>query len=250
METSHFIPTLRIGNKFREQSYLLNQSSSKILLIGDSIISNLCRYPEIWKKYFSSNNTLYFRIPGDKIQHVSWRIQNLNFSNNFSIQYIFIFSATNNLDHNPLNEFANGIILSGISAKKQCHNATIVLIPLLSCSKKDLIRRRNIDITNRLLEEESGKHGLYLLKHSKSWLNADQSLNMNLFYEDGLHLIKEGNDFLAKEIMNFYKELSFTVYNPPRISYKNTASFLIILMTSCHYSQTKLSANQHQFTYP
>ena len=80
-------------------------------------------------------------------------------------------------------------------------------------------------ITNRLLEEESGKHGLYLLKHSKSWLNADQSLNMNLFYEDGLHLLKERNDFLAKEIMNFYKELSFTVYNPPRISYKNIASF-------------------------
>ena len=52
METSHFIPVSRIGkpgwyNKFREQNYLLNQSSSKILLIGDSIISNLGRYPEI-----------------------------------------------------------------------------------------------------------------------------------------------------------------------------------------------------------
>ena len=48
---------------------------------------------------------------------------------------------------------------------------------------------------------------------------------MNLFHEDGLHLIKSANDFLAKEIMNFYKELSFTIYNPPRISYKNIASF-------------------------
>ena len=63
------------------------------------------------------------------------------------------------------------------------------------------------------------------MKHRKSRLNVDQSLNMNLFYEDYPHLIKEGNDFLAKEIMNFSKELSFTVYNPTRISYKNMASF-------------------------
>ena len=104
METSHFIPTLRIGNKFREQSYLLNQSSSKILLIGDSIISNLGRYPKIWKKYFSSNNTLNFGISGDKNQHVLWRIQHLNFSNNFSIRYICILCGTNNLDHNPPEE--------------------------------------------------------------------------------------------------------------------------------------------------
>ena len=53
----------------------------------------------------------------------------------------------------------------------------------------------------------------------------DQSLHMDLFYEDGLHLIKERNELLANEIMIFYKELSFTVYNPPHISYKNMASF-------------------------
>ena len=68
METFHFILTSRIGergwyNKFREQSYLLNQSSSTILLIGDA---NVGRYPKIWKKHFSSKNN--FGIPGDKIQ--------------------------------------------------------------------------------------------------------------------------------------------------------------------------------------
>ena len=56
----------------------------------------------------------------------------------------------------------------------------------------------------------------------------DQSLNINLFYEDCHHLIKEGNELLAKEIMILYKELSFTVSNSlpsPCISYKNIASF-------------------------
>ena len=133
-----------------------------------------------------------FGIPGDKIQHVLWRIQNLNFSDNPSIKYIFILC---NLDHNPPEELVNEIIntIWGFCRKK-CHNATIVLIPLFPRSKKDSIRRGNVKITNRLLEEKSGKHGLYLLKHDKSWVNVDQSLNMDLFYEDGLHLIKEGNE--------------------------------------------------------
>ena len=117
------------------------------------------------------------------------------------------------------------MMLSGISAKKQCYNATVVLVLLLPRGKKDTIRRGNINITNRLLEEESGKHELYFLKHSKSWLNVDRSLNINLFYENDLHLIKEGNELLAKGIKIFYKELSFSVYNPSHISYKNIASF-------------------------
>ena len=90
METSHFIPTSRIGkpgwyNKFRDQNSLLCKSSAKILLIGDSIVSNLGKYPEIWKNHSSRHNTLSFGIPGDQIQHVLWRIQILNFSYNSSI---------------------------------------------------------------------------------------------------------------------------------------------------------------------
>ena len=129
METSHFIPTSRISkpgwyNNFRNQYCLLNQSSSKMLLICDSIIANLGRYSEIRKNYFFSSNTLNFGIIGDKIQHLLWRIQHLNFSNNFGIHYIFILRGTNNLDHNFTEEFVNGITLSGIPAKKQCHNET------------------------------------------------------------------------------------------------------------------------------
>ena len=90
METSRFIRTSGIGqpdwyNKFRDQNSLLNKSSAKILLIGDSIISNLGRCSEIWKNRFSHHNTFNFGIPGDKIQHVLWRKQNLNFSSDYSI---------------------------------------------------------------------------------------------------------------------------------------------------------------------
>ena len=157
------------------------------------------------EKYFSRHNTLNFGVPGDKIQYLLWRIQNLNFSNNSSIKYIFILSGTNNLDHNPPEERVNGMVLSGISAKKQCPNATVVLISLLPRGKKDSIRRGNTNITNRLLEEKSGKHDLYFLKHNKSWLNVDQSLNMDLFCKDGLHLIKACVRYFLSNVYFFFK---------------------------------------------
>ena len=48
---------------------------------------------------------------------------------------------------------------------------------------------------------------------------------MDLFYEDGFHLIKEGNELLGEKKMAFYKKLSSKVYDTPHISYKNMPSF-------------------------
>ena len=95
------------------------------------------------------------------------------------------------------------MILFGIFSKKYL-NTIVIFFPLLHRGKKHLIRRGNVNIINRPLEEKFGKYNFYLLKYNKSWLNVDESVNMDLFYEDGLHLIKEANELLAYEIMAFY----------------------------------------------
>ena len=144
--------------------------------------------------YIKQDN--YLSSDGILFQHVLWRIQNLNLSNNSSIKCIFILCGTSNVYHYRPEEFVNGMILSGIFSKKY-FNTIVIFFPLLHHGKKDLIRRGNVNIINRLLEEKFGKHNFYFLKYNKSPLNVDESLNMNLFYEDGLHLIKEANELLA-----------------------------------------------------
>ena len=54
----------------------------------------------------------------------------------------------------------------------------------------------------------------------------------------------------AKEVMIFYKELSSTVYRLHVFLITTWHHFLIIQMTSHHYHQTNLPANQLQLTYP
>ena len=55
--SSPVIPVPRNGKldwyeKFKQHNFLLQESPAKVILIGDSLISNLSRYPDVWKKNF------------------------------------------------------------------------------------------------------------------------------------------------------------------------------------------------------
>ena len=56
-----------------------------------------------------------------------------------------------------------------------------------------------------------------------NWLSNDDSLNMDLCYNDELHLIRKGNELLAKEIINIHYHSKYTVaYSKP--SYRDITS--------------------------
>ena len=178
---------------------------SNILLIGDSLTSNITRYGDVWSDYFSKHKALNIGIPGDKIQNLLWRLKNLKFPSNSTLSCIFILCGTNNVDYNSPEEIVSRLIPSGISVQAQCNRARVVIIPLLPRDKKFSLRRRNVNIINWLLESECPKYNLYTYNHELEWLNADGSLNELLFYSDNLHLVKEGNELLASKIVAFYK---------------------------------------------
>ena len=74
-------PTPRNGyyDQFQKHNLLLNNSKVKILLVDNSLVSNLSRYPEIWRKYFMNHGALNFSIAGDKAQNDLWRANNFHF---------------------------------------------------------------------------------------------------------------------------------------------------------------------------
>ena len=71
-----------------------------MLIVVDSLVSNLSRYPEIWRKYFINHGALNFGIARDMTQEVLWRVNNLHFSSNLHLKYVFILCGTNNIDPN------------------------------------------------------------------------------------------------------------------------------------------------------
>ena len=221
-------PTPRNGkygwyDQFRKHNLLLNKIKAKLLIFGDSLVSNLSRYSEIWQKYFSNHGALNFGIAGDKAKNVLWRVNNLHFSFNLHLKYIFILCDANNIDHNSPQSIASTIISTGLEFQKKSHEFKVVVIPLLPCDHKHSRRRGIINTVNRLLKFQCLNNGFYFLEFKSNWLNNDDSLNMEFFY-DYLHLIRKGNELLAKEIIDFFDHSKYTVaYSKP--SYRDMISF-------------------------
>ena len=69
--STSFIPVPRNGKLGWYEKFKQHQESPA-LLIGDSLISNLNRYPDVWNNSFSIHNTLNFGIQVVKIQNILW----------------------------------------------------------------------------------------------------------------------------------------------------------------------------------
>ena len=60
--------------KHREHCFLLNSSSFKFILIGESLVIGLHRYYKMWNNFFKPIDALKYGIGGDKVQNILWRV--------------------------------------------------------------------------------------------------------------------------------------------------------------------------------
>ena len=75
-------PTERNKAKQQQQhdlnKLLLKLSKAKLALVGDSIISGLQRYPDVWNELFTPLGAINLGIGGDKVENIMWRIEETN----------------------------------------------------------------------------------------------------------------------------------------------------------------------------
>ena len=83
------------------------------------------------------------------------------------------FSGTNNIDHNFLQPIASTIISAVWCFKRRVTNLKLLCDNLWSINtqKDEKLKTRN----------------------KSNWLNSDDSLSMELFYDGYLHLIRKGD---------------------------------------------------------
>ena len=73
-------------------------------------------YFKLWNKFFKPIDALKCGIEGDKVQNVSWRVQNLPISS--SLKNAVVFCGTNNLQQDSPEDIIDGIIEIGHCFKK------------------------------------------------------------------------------------------------------------------------------------
>ena len=221
--TKTLIPQPRYSKTeiFKKHVSLTTNSDTKLLLIGDSLISNLSYYPDIWEEYFRRYKALNLGVGGDKVQHVLWRIHHLVFPK--SISHIFILACTNNLEEESPDDIAQGIILCGTTIKRKMKSSIVNILALLprdNCSKI-----QKIFTINSILENECSKNNLIFLPLDHEWTKSSYELNTTLYHSDHLHLNRSGNVKLSKHIIKSFDSPEFReVNNSSSNSSLNTAA--------------------------
>ncbi len=89
-----------------------------LLFLGDSIIFQWSRHPEIWEAYFAQYDPANFGIAGDTTQQVLWRIKNGTLDN-IQPKVVVLLIGTNNSGYHTADEIiaANTRIVEQIHAK-------------------------------------------------------------------------------------------------------------------------------------
>ena len=80
------------------------------------------------------------------------------------------------------------------------------------------------------------------MEFKSNWLNNDDSLNMELFYDDYLHLVRKGNELLAKEIIDFFYHSKYMVAYS-KSSYWDITSFSFNFTDFPHHPSQSSTVN-------
>ena len=197
------IPTERFNklNWFKPHNHhctVAEKSNATTLLIGDSIVAGLSRYPNVWKKYFL-RNSVNFGIGGDRVENVLWRSQNLPILP--SLNKIIILCGINNINNDSPHDIADGVIeTTSFFKQKYSTSLNICICGLLPRDESCSINRVIIDQVNDILQYKCVNEGFYFIDQSNGWTHDNGELNFKLYYKDSVHLIENGNAKLAMSL--------------------------------------------------
>jgi beta-glucosidase len=87
------------------------QGNVDLLMIGDSITYNWESQKDLWAKHYAPRNAVKLDFPGDRTQHVLWRLENGNIDTiDPKLAVIMIGTNNSNGSDNTAEEIGDGII--------------------------------------------------------------------------------------------------------------------------------------------
>ena len=90
------------------QKELLRKSYASVVVIGDSIVAGLRRYPTVRRNFILQYKTVNLGIGGDRIENILWRFNDILSPK--SIRSVVIHCGTNNIDTSSSDEISEGVV--------------------------------------------------------------------------------------------------------------------------------------------
>ena len=154
---------------------LIEKKNPKLIVCGDSIVSGLGRYKDVWQTHFNEM-TVNLGEPGDRVEHLLWRLQKLCPSR--SITTAFILCGTNNIEKDIPERIVTMLfeccrVLTGWGIR-------VVLSHILPRDGASDITRDKLRIVNTCLDRRR-ERGVYVFP-AVHWLMNDGGLSKKLYF--------------------------------------------------------------------
>ena len=85
---------------------LLRKFYVSVVVIGNSVIHGLRRYPIVWRTFFSQYKTINLGIGGERAENVLWRVNDIAVPR--SVTPVVIHCGTNNINTSNSDEISLG----------------------------------------------------------------------------------------------------------------------------------------------
>ena len=136
----------------RNHCFKIKDSKPNTLLLGDSIVAGLSRYPNVWNDYFAQINALNLGIGGDHVENVLWRAIDLPLPP--SVKNVVILCGTNNISIHTTRDIADCIISIGSILQKKSSGINISICGLMPRDEGWLVNRVLINEVNEILKHQ------------------------------------------------------------------------------------------------
>ena len=107
--------------------------------MGDSIAAGLSRFSEVWSNFF--NDSSNFGIGGDRIQHIIWRAENMEFEH--LVKNVVIISGTNNIEKDSSFDIVNGLICAALVILQRNGKVSVTITGLLPKDDQSINQKIN-----------------------------------------------------------------------------------------------------------
>ena len=121
------------------------------MVIGDSIIAGIRRYPTVWRNFILQYKTANLELEETELKIFLWRINDIVLPK--SIRSVVIHCGTNNIDTSSSDEISVGVVTIARSIFHRYPNIKIIVCGLLPRDIHWSTRRVKISETNVYLRD-------------------------------------------------------------------------------------------------
>jgi lysophospholipase L1-like esterase len=184
----------------RHESFvkIARRNQAQVVFIGDSLTAYWRRNSALFEKEFGRYDAANFGIPGDRTQHVLWRVQNGEFDG-FTPKVAVLLIGTNNapIATNPPHQIASGIrkIIRSIHARSPQTKVLLMgIFPRASASSD----AKNREVNALIARFHDGRR-VHYMDIRRQLVRPDGTVGRDIM-PDGLHPSAKGYRIWANAI--------------------------------------------------